>query len=49
MRRPSSVVRIMSAETQPPLTQLDHRTQPAAAITTATQFNAYLAANGVVP
>ena len=44
----SSVVRII-AETQPLLTQLDHRTQPAAAITTATQFNAYLAANGVVP
>lgn len=44
----SSVVRII-AETQPLLTQLDHRTQPAAAITTATEFNAYLAANGVVP
>ena len=44
----SSVVRII-AETQPLLTQLDHRTQSAAAITTATQFNAYLAANGVVP
>ncbi len=44
----SSVVRII-AETQPLLTQLDHRTQPAAANTTATEFNAYLAANGVVP
>jgi DDE family transposase len=44
----SSVVRII-AETQPLLTQLDHRTQPAAAITTAAEFNAYLAANGVIP
>ena len=44
----SSVVRII-AETQPLLTQLDHPTQPVAAITTATQFNTYLAANGVVP
>ena len=42
----SSVVRII-AETQPLLTQLDPRTQPATA-TTATEFNAYLTANGVV-
>ncbi len=44
----SSVVRII-AETQPLLTQLHHRTQPAAPTTTATEFNVYLAANGVVP
>ena len=43
----SSVVRII-AETQPLLTQLDHQTQPAAT-TTATEFNAHLAANGVIP
>lgn len=44
----SSVVRII-AETQPLLTQLHHQPQPATTTTTATEFNAYLAVNGVVP